>query len=184
MPQVMKLNDSPGGIPQIAVRAAVAAAASLLPELPLIAGGFGGRMTSQAQAKAPLRGLAHGAGAGMNHPFLVAVAAGLARRGLRQPEKPRVNLTWIKCVDLQTCYSVKLGEALPWCCVPRSAARDERLEELRSNGRRLNKVAAPSPGRAQEVWAFAHPSDQTRWDYASQLSRECTYSFAMLQSSS
>jgi uncharacterized protein len=38
------------------VRAAVAAAARLTPELPLLAGGksFGGRMTSQAQAAAPL----------------------------------------------------------------------------------------------------------------------------------
>jgi hypothetical protein len=27
-------------------------------------------------------------------------------------------LTWIKYVDLQKCYPVKLGEALPWCCVP------------------------------------------------------------------
>jgi len=45
------------------VRAAVAAAARLAPSLPLVAGGrsFGGRMTSQAQAEAPLpevRGLA------------------------------------------------------------------------------------------------------------------------------
>jgi uncharacterized protein len=41
------------------VRAAVALAAKLAPELPLIAGGrsFGGRMTSQAQAKAPLPGV-------------------------------------------------------------------------------------------------------------------------------
>jgi predicted alpha/beta-hydrolase family hydrolase len=41
------------------VRAAAAAAARALPELPLIAGGksFGGRMTSQAQAKAPLPGV-------------------------------------------------------------------------------------------------------------------------------
>jgi len=48
--------------PQLAhatVRAAVAAALRALPDLPLIAGGksFGGRMTSQAQAKAPLRGV-------------------------------------------------------------------------------------------------------------------------------
>jgi len=48
--------------PQIAhatVRAAVAEAARRLPALPLIAGGksFGGRMTSQAQAKAPLAGV-------------------------------------------------------------------------------------------------------------------------------
>ena len=41
------------------VRAAVAAAARLLPSLPLIAGGrsFGGRMTSQAQALEPLPGV-------------------------------------------------------------------------------------------------------------------------------
>jgi hypothetical protein len=42
------------------VRGAVAAAAQHCPGLPLIAGGksFGGRMTSQAQAKAPLPGVA------------------------------------------------------------------------------------------------------------------------------
>lgn len=53
-----KRPDSPQ-LAQATVRAAVAAAASLLPELPLIAGGksFGGRMTSQAQAKAPLPGV-------------------------------------------------------------------------------------------------------------------------------
>jgi hypothetical protein len=41
------------------VRAAVAAAAALAPDLPLYAGGrsFGGRMTSQAQAEAPLAGV-------------------------------------------------------------------------------------------------------------------------------
>jgi len=41
------------------VRAAVAEAARLVPKLPLIAGGksFGGRMTSQAQAAAPLPGV-------------------------------------------------------------------------------------------------------------------------------
>ena len=41
------------------VRAAVTAAARLVPTLPLIAGGrsFGGRMTSQAQAKSPLPGV-------------------------------------------------------------------------------------------------------------------------------
>lgn len=42
-----------------AVRAAVAEATRLAPDLPLIAGGrsFGGRMTSQAQAQAPLAGV-------------------------------------------------------------------------------------------------------------------------------
>jgi len=41
------------------VRAATAAAINLLPSLPLIAGGksFGGRMTSQTQAKSPLQGV-------------------------------------------------------------------------------------------------------------------------------
>lgn len=57
-----KRPDRPA-LAQAAVRAAVAKAAALLPGLPLIAGGksFGGRMTSQAQAEAPLphvRGLA------------------------------------------------------------------------------------------------------------------------------
>jgi predicted alpha/beta-hydrolase family hydrolase len=44
---------------QAAVRAAVAEAARLLPGLPLFAGGksYGGRMTSQAQALAPLPGV-------------------------------------------------------------------------------------------------------------------------------
>ncbi len=46
-------------VAQATVRAAVAAALRLLPALPLIAGGksFGGRMTSQAQANAPLQGV-------------------------------------------------------------------------------------------------------------------------------
>jgi predicted alpha/beta-hydrolase family hydrolase len=41
------------------VRAAVAKAAELMPNVPLVAGGrsFGGRMTSQAQAEAPLNGV-------------------------------------------------------------------------------------------------------------------------------
>jgi uncharacterized protein len=53
-----KRPDSPG-IAHAAVRAAVAEAARLCPGLPLIAGGksFGGRMTSQAQALAPLPGV-------------------------------------------------------------------------------------------------------------------------------
>jgi uncharacterized protein len=56
-------RPDPPPVAHAAVRAAVAAAHRLLPGLPLIAGGksFGGRMTSQAQAQAPLpnvRGLA------------------------------------------------------------------------------------------------------------------------------
>jgi uncharacterized protein len=53
-----KRPDSPA-IAQVAVRAAVAEAARLLPRLPLFAGGksFGGRMTSQAQGQSPLPGV-------------------------------------------------------------------------------------------------------------------------------
>ncbi len=52
-------RPDPPLLAQATVRAAVAAAARAVPELPLIAGGksFGGRMTSQAQASAPLAGV-------------------------------------------------------------------------------------------------------------------------------
>jgi hypothetical protein len=55
MEQGSKRPDSPR-VAHAAVRAAVAEAARLAPGLPLFAGGksFGGRMTSQAQAAAPL----------------------------------------------------------------------------------------------------------------------------------
>ncbi len=53
-----KRPDAPA-LAQATVRAAVAEAQQLLPDLPLIAGGksFGGRMTSQAQAASPLPGV-------------------------------------------------------------------------------------------------------------------------------
>ena len=52
-------RPDPPAVAQAAVRAAVAEAARHYPGLPLIAGGksFGARMTSQAQAKAPLAGV-------------------------------------------------------------------------------------------------------------------------------
>jgi hypothetical protein len=52
-------RPDPPPVAQMTARTAVAAAAGALPHLPLIAGGksFGGRMTSQAQAKAPLPGV-------------------------------------------------------------------------------------------------------------------------------
>jgi len=55
MEQGSKRTDAPQ-VAQAAVRAAVAEAARRLPGVPLFAGGksFGGRMTSQAQAEAPL----------------------------------------------------------------------------------------------------------------------------------
>jgi predicted alpha/beta-hydrolase family hydrolase len=58
MEQGGKRPDAPK-LAQATVRAAVAEASNLVPKLPLIAGGksFGGRMTSQAQAKDPLPGV-------------------------------------------------------------------------------------------------------------------------------
>jgi len=58
MEQGSKRPDTPK-LAQATVRAAVAEASRLLPELALFAGGksFGGRMTSQAQAAAPLSGV-------------------------------------------------------------------------------------------------------------------------------
>ncbi len=52
-------RPDPPKLAQATVRAAVAAAQASMPGLPLIAGGksFGGRMTSQAQATAPLPGV-------------------------------------------------------------------------------------------------------------------------------
>ena len=52
-------RPDPPAVAHAAVRAAVAEAGRCCPALPLIAGGksFGGRMTSQAQAKAPLTGV-------------------------------------------------------------------------------------------------------------------------------
>ncbi len=52
-------RPDPPHVAEATVRAAVAAARAALPDLPLIAGGksYGGRMTSQAQAKAPLPGV-------------------------------------------------------------------------------------------------------------------------------
>jgi uncharacterized protein len=52
-------RPDPPQLAQATIRAAVAAARVLLPNLPLVAGGksFGGRMTSQAQAKTPLKGV-------------------------------------------------------------------------------------------------------------------------------
>ncbi|MDP9136988.1 MAG: alpha/beta hydrolase [Pseudomonadota bacterium] len=58
MEQGVRRPDPPK-LAHAVIRAAVAAAAGLLPGLPLIAGGksFGGRMTSQAQAASPLPGV-------------------------------------------------------------------------------------------------------------------------------
>ncbi len=52
-------RPDPPQLAQATVRAAVTTALDLLPKVPLIAGGksFGGRMTSQAQAKTPLQGV-------------------------------------------------------------------------------------------------------------------------------
>jgi predicted alpha/beta-hydrolase family hydrolase len=87
-----KRPDVPA-VAQAAIRAAVAHAARLLPGVPLFAGGksFGGRMTSQAQAAAPLegvRGLAF-----LGFPLHAAGQPGDARaRHLEEVEVPMLFL--------------------------------------------------------------------------------------------
>jgi predicted alpha/beta-hydrolase family hydrolase len=109
-----KRRPDPPPLCHATVRAAVAEAARLLPGLPLIAGGrsFGGRMTSQAQALAPLpgvRGLAflafplHPAGAPADTRaehlarvsipmlFLTGTRDALAERALLEPVVARLG---------------------------------------------------------------------------------------------
>lgn len=73
-----KRPDGPA-LAQATVRAAVAAAQQLMPGRPLLAGGksFGGRMTSQAQAQAPLPGVRGLVFAGF--PLHAAGKPGIAR---------------------------------------------------------------------------------------------------------
>src|SRR2546423_15667421 len=73
-------RPDPPKLAQAAVRAAVAEAARLQPGIPLIAGGksFGGRVTSQAQACAPLSG-----GRGLALPGVPLHAAGRPSRDPR-----------------------------------------------------------------------------------------------------
>jgi uncharacterized protein len=119
-------RPDPPGLCHAAVRAAVATATTRVPGLPVFAGGrsFGGRMTSQAQALAPLpgvRGLAflgfplHPAGkpadsradhlAAVQVPmlFIQGTADALAERGLMQAVlarlAPRATVQWIADAD-------------------------------------------------------------------------------------
>jgi predicted alpha/beta-hydrolase family hydrolase len=57
--QAKKSRPDPPAVAEAAVRAAVAEAARAVPGVPIFAGGksFGGRMTSQAQASAPMPGV-------------------------------------------------------------------------------------------------------------------------------
>lgn len=87
-----KRPDGPA-LAQATVRAAVAHAQQLMPGLPLIAGGksFGGRMTSQAQAEAPLPGIRGLAFVGF--PLHAAGKPGIARAAhLAQARVPMLFL--------------------------------------------------------------------------------------------
>ena len=106
---------------QAAVRAAVAAAAKLLPALPLFAGGksFGGRMTSQAQAAPPLPGVR-----GLGLPRLPA-ASGRQAVGRARPAPAR-----------------RAGaDAVP----AGHARRPGRPDAARAGGRRLGERATLRP---------------------------------------
>ena len=118
------------------VRAAVAECAQLTPELPLIAGGrsFGGRMTSQAQALAPLAGVRGLAFLGFPlHPahrpsdirakhlaqiqvpmlFLQGTRDALAERALLEPLLARLGagarLNWLEEADHSFHVTVRSG---------------------------------------------------------------------------
>ena len=117
--------DAPA-VAHACVRAAVAHAAALLPEVPLFAGGksFGGRMTSQAQAAAPLDGVAglvflgfplhpdgkpgveraaHLADVHLPMLFIQGTRDALATSALIEPVvtslEPRATLSWIDGAD-------------------------------------------------------------------------------------
>ena len=120
-----KRPDAPA-LAQATVRAAVAAAAARWPGLALFAGGksFGGRMTSQAQAKAPLEGVrglvfvgfplhpagqpgdargAHLAEVRVPMLFLQGTRDALAERALLEPLQARrgarANVEWLEDAD-------------------------------------------------------------------------------------
>jgi uncharacterized protein len=115
-------RPDPPAIAQAAVRAAVAEARRHCPELPLIAGGksFGGRMTSQAQAAAPLEGVrglaflgfplhpsgkpssdraAHLADVHIPILFLQGTRDSLAETGLIEPLVKSLSLATLHLVD-------------------------------------------------------------------------------------
>jgi uncharacterized protein len=115
-------RPDPPAIAQAAVRAAVAEARRRCPELPLIAGGksFGGRMTSQAQAAAPLEGVrglaflgfplhpsgkpssdraAHLADVHIPMLFLQGTRDSLAETGLIEPVVKNLSLATLHLVD-------------------------------------------------------------------------------------
>jgi uncharacterized protein len=115
-------RPDPPAIARAAVRAAVAEARRHCPELPLIAGGksFGGRMTSQAQAVAPLEGVrglaflgfplhpsgkpssdraAHLADVHIPMLFLQGTRDSLAETGLIEPVVKRLSLATLHLVD-------------------------------------------------------------------------------------
>jgi uncharacterized protein len=115
-------RPDPPAIAQAAVRAAVAEARRHCPDLPLIAGGksFGGRMTSQAQAAAPLEGVrgiaflgfplhpsgkpssdraAHLAKVHIPMLFLQGTRDSLAETGLIEPLAKSLSLATLHLVD-------------------------------------------------------------------------------------
>ncbi|MGC1560942.1 MAG: alpha/beta family hydrolase [Bradyrhizobium sp.] len=115
-------RPDPPAIAQAAVRAAVAEARRHCPDLPLIAGGksFGGRMTSQAQAAAPLEGVrglaflgfplhpsgkpssdraAHLADVHIPMLFLQGTRDSLAETGLIEPVVKNLSLATLHLVD-------------------------------------------------------------------------------------
>ena len=154
-------RPDPPKLAHAAVRAAVAEAARLVPKLPLIAGGksFGGRMTSQAQAVAPLPGVRGLAFLGFPlHPAGQPVA-GARRASVRRANSDAVpaRLARSACDARSDRAGVQSARRrarrwkffpmpiIPSTCRPRPAARTrevrgEVLEPARRLDRRRDRV--------------------------------------------
>ncbi len=123
--------------------------------------------------------LAHGAGAGMDHPFMVALARELARRrvavlryafpytaaGRRRPDPPR---TLMRTVDAAVSYAARLARGLPVAAGGKSMGGRMTSRCIAEGGataaRAVVFVGFPlhAPGRAPDDARAAHLSDVDR----------------------
>jgi uncharacterized protein len=149
-------RPDPPPLAHAAVRAAVAKAREIAPNLPLFAGGksFGGRMTSQAQALAPLanvRGLVFFA-----FPLHPAGKAGVERGAhLRDVTLPMLFLQGTRdaLAELALLESV-IGEIAPRAMLTLAEDADHAFHVPAKTGRRDPEVLAALLDAARD-WLFA-----------------------------
>jgi hypothetical protein len=66
-----------------------------------------------------------------------------------------------QCADLQKCYPVKLGEALPWCRIRVLQRGTKAWRGFAQMGEGSTELPLPCrPTLTQEAWAFAHPAER------------------------